>query len=468
MKPNPKFVLTASILTAMIFSGTSVFAADPPKKGTGTAKKVPVVKKDAPVKDDAAVVPPVVETAPVVPVVPVNLPEIVAVVEGLEIKKADLEQAFARMLSAQGIPGDKLPAEQRMQGYRMILDDMIVEKIITKRSAGVEVTDKDVAAKMEEFKVRFGSDEKLKEQIEKSGLTVEKVKENIREGLRQEKWIDEQIKGLTEVTDAEVEDFYKKNPDQFKQPEQVRASHILVAVAKDAKPDVVAAKQKAATAIVARVKKGEAFDKLAKELSEDPSAKQNGGDLNFFGREQMVPEFSAAAFKMKKDEISDPVRSQFGFHVIKVTDHKDAETVSLETAKPKLAPYLKQQKRQAEIQKAVKALRAKAEVKNNLPEAPKAAGGPALESPSDPKAAPAPTDAAPAKAAPAPTDAAPAKAAPAPTDAAPAKAAPAPADAAPAKAAPAPADAAPAKAAPAPAVAPAPVPTAPAPGKLNK
>ena len=60
MKPNPKFVLTASILTAMIFSGTSVFAADPPKKGTGTAKKVPVVKKDAPVKDDAAVVPPTV------------------------------------------------------------------------------------------------------------------------------------------------------------------------------------------------------------------------------------------------------------------------------------------------------------------------------------------------------------------------------------------------------------------------
>ena len=85
----------------------------------------------------------------------------------------------------------------------------------------------------------------------------------------------------------------------------------------------------------------------------------------------MVPEFSEAAFKMKKDEISEPVRSQFGFHVIKVTDHKDGETVTLEKAKPKLLTFLKQQKRQGEIEKVVKGIREKADVKINLPDAPK-------------------------------------------------------------------------------------------------
>ena len=190
------------------------------------------------------------------------------------------------------------------------------------------------------------------------------------------------------MADKDAEEFYKKNPDQFKQPEQVRASHILVKLEKDAKPEVVAEKEKAAKAIAARVKKGEAFDKLAQELSEDPSAKQNSGDLNFFGKGQMVPEFSDAAFKMKKDEISEPVRSSFGFHVIKLTDRKEAETVTLEAAKPKLLAYLKQQKRQGEIEKVVKGLREKADVKINLPEAPKPAAPPVAPAASVPGAAP--------------------------------------------------------------------------------
>ena len=359
MKTIPTFILTASILTA-----STLFAAPAPKKKEPAKKEAPAeVEKAAPAVKGSA------------------LPDPVAVVDGTEIKKADLEQAFARMLAAQRIPADQLPEEQRLQGYRMILDDMIIEKIVTKKAAETKVTDEEVTAKLEGFKTRFGSEAAFQEQIAKSGMTMEKVKADVREGLRQENWINTQINGKDAVADSDVEDFYKKNPDQFKQPEQVRASHILVKVEQDAKPEVVAEKEKAAKAIAARVKKGEAFDKLAKELSEDPSAKENSGDLNFFGKGQMVPEFSDAAFKMKKDEISEPVRSQFGFHVIKVTDRKEAEVVTLEAAKPKLLPYLKQQKRQGEIEKVVKGLREKADVKINLPEAPKP---PALPEPSAP------------------------------------------------------------------------------------
>jgi peptidyl-prolyl cis-trans isomerase C len=281
------------------------------------------------------------------------------------------------VLAAQKIPLASVPEEQRAMGYRMILDDMIIDKLLIKRSAETKVTDEEVAAQFERIKASFGTEEELKKQLDAAGQTVEKVKTGMRERLKQEHWIDEQIKGKTEVTEADAEDFYKKNPDQFKAPEQVRASHILVAVPQDAKPEVVVEKEKAAQAIAVRVKKGEAFDKLAKELSEDPSAKQNSGDLDFFTKEAMVPEFSKAAFAMKKDEISDPVRSQFGYHVIKVTDRKDAETVTLEKAKPQLLTYLQRQKKQAEIEKVVKDIRAKAEVKVNLPDAPVPAPAPA-------------------------------------------------------------------------------------------
>jgi parvulin-like peptidyl-prolyl isomerase len=106
---------------------------------------------------------------------------------------------------------------------------------------------------------------------------------------------------------------------------------------------------------------------LAAELSEDPSAKQNSGDLNFFSREQMVPEFSEAAFGMKKGDISDPVKSQFGFHVIQVTDRKEAEVMTLESVKPRLLAFLSQRMRDSQVEKVIKELREKSEVKINLP-----------------------------------------------------------------------------------------------------
>jgi len=334
------------------------------------AAAMPVLAADKP-KAAAPAPAPTAAEAPAAK--PVAITDPVAVVEGQEIKKADMEREFGNMLKAQGIPESQIPEDQRIQGYHIVLDDMIIEKLVTKRSQNEKVTDEEVNAQWEKLKGNFGSEEELKKQLEKVGQTVDKVKVGIRERIRQQHWIDDQVKGKTEVTDTDAEDFYKKNPDQFQTPAQVRASHILIAVPEDAKPEVVAQKEKAAQEIADRVKKGEPFDKLAKELSEDPSAKENSGDLNFFTKEQMVPEFSNAAFAMKKDEISNPVRSSFGYHIIKVTDRKDAEVVTLEKAKPRLIAYLQQQKKSTEIEKVVREIRDKADVKINLPAAPQPA-----------------------------------------------------------------------------------------------
>lgn len=305
-----------------------------------------------------------------------TLPDPVAVVEGASISKADLEKAFSSVLAQQQVPTDSLSDDQRIRGYHIVLDNLIIDKLIAKRSADTKVPDDELKAQWERIKGNFGSEAELKKQVEAAGETIDKVKQGLRDRLQQEHWIDSQIGDKAKVTDAEAEDFYKKNPDQFKEPEQVRASHILIKVDQDAKPEVVIAKQKAAEAAAARVKKGEDFAKVAKEISEDPGSKDKGGDLDFFRRDAMVKEFSDAAFAMKKDEISEPVRSEFGYHIIKVTDRKPAATVTLDKVKPQLLAYLQRQKKQVEIEKLVGDIRSKADVKVNLPAAPAPSAAP--------------------------------------------------------------------------------------------
>jgi peptidyl-prolyl cis-trans isomerase C len=362
--------LTLAVVVSL-FAVDALIGADAAKKPAAAAKAAKGEKTAA--KSDAAKS-------------DAEIPETVAVVEGTEIKKAELETALNAVLAQQSRNPADIPPEQKPMVYRMVLDDLIIDKLIAKRSAELKVEDSEVDAMVSRLKKNFGSEEEFKGQVEKMGQTLDKVKDNIRTNLRQQHWVEEQVKGKAAVTDAEAEDFYKKNTEQFKQPEQVRASHILVAVPQDAKPEIVVEKEKTAKAVLERVKKGEAFDKLAKEISEDPSAKENSGDLSYFAREQMVPEFAEAAFKMKQDEVSaEPVRSQFGYHIIKVTGHKDAETVPFEKAKPQLVAYLENQKKQQEIEKVVKEMRAKADITVNLPEAPIPTPPPASDAP---KAAP--------------------------------------------------------------------------------
>ncbi len=346
--------LTVAALAVPILRGA------PPKKAPADAKKAdPAPAAAAPAAPAAPAAKPATPEG--------AIPDTVAVVEGSPIKKSEIESRFAMMLSSRGIPADQVPEEQRGKAYQMILNDLIVDKLLDKRAADEKVTDEEVAATFDKFKQNFGSEEEMAKQVIAHGQTLDEVKKDIRTSLRQQHWVEAQIKGKDEVTDKDADDFYQKNPQKFQKPEQVRASHILVSVPQDAKPEVVTEKQKQAQAIADRVKKGEDFSKLAEQLSEDPSAKENKGDLSYFSKDQMVPEFANAAWAMKKDEISNPVRSQFGFHIIKVVDHKAPETVALADAKPQIMAELKQHKQQEEVDKLIHSIRDKADVKVNLP-----------------------------------------------------------------------------------------------------
>ena len=151
--------------------------------------------------------------------------------------------------------------------------------------------------------------------------------------------------------------YYEENKSQFEQKEQVRARHILI----KAKKGDGAAEQKALSKIGEiqdKLKKGESFAELAVQYSEDPGSKGKGGDLEFFARGQMVPEFEKAAFNLKKGEMSPPVQTNYGYHLILVEDRKEAQTQSLSSQQKSIATQILQKEKAdkalAEIEKVLK------------------------------------------------------------------------------------------------------------------
>jgi len=147
------------------------------------------------------------------------------------------------------------------------------------------------------------------------------------------------FKGETSVTEKEIESFYEYNNEAYSQPKQVKARHILFKLGEDALKEAEEKVRKVAKEVLAKARQGGDFANLAKEYSEGPT-KSKGGDLGYFKKGQMVPPFEEVAFKLKKGEISDLVRTQFGYHIIKVEDMKEAATKSLEEVRDEIVETL--------------------------------------------------------------------------------------------------------------------------------
>ena len=171
-------------------------------------------------------------------------------------------------------------------------------------------------------------DERIKEQIEY--YTNEILAQEL---LRQEL-------SKINVTDQDVKSYYDANQDAFKQPEMVRARHILIKADKTASDEEKNKAKEKAEGLLKRIKDGEDFAKLAKEYSDDTGSKSNGGDLGFFAKGKMVKPFEDAAFALKPGEVSGVIQTDFGFHIIKVEEKKAAGIVPFEEAKEKVKSQL--------------------------------------------------------------------------------------------------------------------------------
>ena len=276
---------------------------------------------------------------------PAELPDVVARVNGQPVTKIDFDRLVKNIEAGRG----PIPAEKRDEVLRAVLDQLITYSVLKQEAASrkLDVSDADVDAQVAEMQKRFPTEAEFSKALAARNTTVAQLKADAKIDMAINKMMEAEVTGVA-ATDADAQDFYAKNPDKFKQGEQARASHILVKA--DEKADE--ATKKAARAkidgLLKRVKAGEDFAALAKDNSDDGSAAQ-GGDLGFFPRGQMVPPFDQAAFALRPGEISDVVTSQFGYHIIKLVEKKDAEMVPLEQVKPRVMEFLTQQKKQEKV-----------------------------------------------------------------------------------------------------------------------
>jgi len=292
--------------------------------------------------------------------VPAQLPDVIARVNGEDIKKADLDRMIHNM---EGRAGQAVPPDRRDEIYRNAIDQLVVYKLLTQESKnrGIKVDDKEIDSKIAELRQRFPTQDAFDQAIKQRGMTTESMRTDARVDLGVAKMMDAEVASLPGPSDADAKTFYDKNPDQFKQPEQTCASHILVRV--DPSADA-AVKKKARTeidSVLKQAKAGGDFAKLAQQHSQDSSAAQ-GGSLGCFNKGQMVPEFDKVAFELKPNQISDVVTTQFGYHIIKVTDRKPGRTVPFEEAMGQIKNYLSIQKKQERQQAFIDELKKKAKI----------------------------------------------------------------------------------------------------------
>jgi peptidyl-prolyl cis-trans isomerase C len=221
------------------------------------------------------------------------------------------------------------------------------------------VTPQEVSERVTQIKGQFPSEAEFQKALTQRHTTLAQLETEQRRDLLNAKTIEAEVAPKVSITPQDLDTYYKANPDQFKEPETVRASHILFSIPASATAEQKAAARTEAEGVLKRAKAGEDFAALAKQYSKDPGSAAVGGDLNFFPKEQMVPPFSAAAFAMKPGEISNLVETQFGLHIIKVTDRRAGRTVPLAEVSDRLSNFLKQRRQQELMQQYLQGLKAK-------------------------------------------------------------------------------------------------------------
>lgn len=323
-------------------------------------------------------------------------PDAVVTINGDSITKAQYEKAFDTvannsMFAQMGID---LKKDQNSFLHLMIkervINELIVKKLLDQEinKRHIKVSKEDMDKQLKVIIDKVGSKEKFNELLKQNGVSSAQFKKDLSDEVKIQKLVD--TLSVVSVSDKDAMDFYKKNADKFHNPDKVRASHILVSANQeelkakltaseegkkmtDAQINAEVQKQmnelkaKAQKLLAEAKKDPKSFAKLAKENSDDTQSGQQGGDLGFFGKEEMVEPFSKAAFSMKPNTISEVIQTPYGYHIILVTDRQKAGTEPFDKVKDDIKEYLTNQEKVKVLQQFVDTLKNNAKIEYNDP-----------------------------------------------------------------------------------------------------
>jgi peptidyl-prolyl cis-trans isomerase C len=320
-------------------------------------------------------------------------------VNGKKITKGEFNEQYNELLNRyrQLYSQNQLGSfDLQLQGasgavYQLQLKQTIAQDLIRQTLLGQEAKERGISVSQAEYEAEAEkqvqeqfdyildyyqlSEAELTERLAQEGRTVEDFKQDIRgeidkhqeelrQGLREDK-VRAAVIGAISPSEEDLQEYFEENKPQFASPEMVRARHILIKVAQDAPEEEVAAAQSRIEELQAKLDEGADFAELAQQYSEDEGSASKGGDLGWFQRGQMVKEFEETAFALEPGQVSDIIRSQYGFHIIKLEDRREAAT--FEEVKDKVrSAYLEDQK-ETRFDEWYEEVRQAAEIQIELP-----------------------------------------------------------------------------------------------------
>ncbi len=265
--------------------------------------------------------------------------KVIAIVNGEIITLSELERFRTRVREEPNTtakPGERAARDLKLK--REILDHLITEKLVDQqcKKMAIKVSERDIDMAIEDVKrTNSFTDEQLKMALMGEKLSWEEFLERLREEVKRAKLLSRVIKHEITAGEDRLRSYYIKNIDRFKEPDKIRASHILIATPQDADDLLLEALRYKGEIILDRLRRGEDFGQLAQVYSDDVTA-QNGGDLGYFKRGELLPEFERVTVNLEPGQVSGLVRTKVGFHIIKVTEKKEGSVTPYEEVKNKV------------------------------------------------------------------------------------------------------------------------------------
>ena len=286
-----------------------------------------------------------------------------AIVNGISISVEELDDSVSRYRDQYAAQGQPIPDEQLPAFRSSILESLIRKSALLSKARELEISiaDEEIEAEIQKIRDQFTSDDQFKEAISGQGYKEDDLRAEIRDDLTASAVIDSEVLEAIDIPEDDVVSFFEENSQYFITPESVTASHILIQVAADASSADIEKAEGKINDILEELKAGADFAELAKKRSEGPSG-PNGGSLGTFGRGQMVPPFEEAAFALEPGELSGAVKTEFGYHVILVSDKTEANTRTFEEVRDDILDFLRQSEGDSMINDYVESLVTSAEI----------------------------------------------------------------------------------------------------------
>ena len=292
-------------------------------------------------------------------------------VNGVEISNERFNAFYQEYRRPYGINvagrGDHL---QRLTKLRKEAMDEMVEQELIRQAAeaqGIQVSEAEIDTALAEISEPFDNPDEFNRRIQSEGFTPDSYRQHVGRMIAAKKYLDDIRLGVATVSDEELEAYYRDNELRLTLPEQVRVRHILLTWKPMGTTDDRAAIREQMVPILERARAGEDFAALAREYSDDSATAQNGGDTGLFHRGQMVPAFEAVAFALQPGEISDPVETPFGVHILRLEEHKEARLLPLDEVREQLREHIREEKMEAAVEQETERLRQEGEVEVLIP-----------------------------------------------------------------------------------------------------